>query len=416
MTRAEGPCGEPHAFQVRIAEDTHALMAAFRTRVRDTGAVLADKIAYLKRRRRALQGGVLGALRALAARGAGVARATPLWLANAVELAAPRDIVDAIAQRPDVAAVLPWRAARPPVLEPSAAAPADAGSWGIEALQFPALWREGLRGDGVLVAHMDTGVDASHPDLEGKIAAFLRVDDFGVHAEPAWDMSGHGSHTAGLIVGGAHGGSPIGGAPGARLLSCMVIEGGPWPDRVIQGLQAAAERGVRVVNLSFGCPDVEPLLDDMVASLAWLDIFTVAAIGNVGPGETLSPASAVHAWSVGAVDREGRVAPFSGGAVLPRAEASVQPDICAPGVGIRSCVPGGWETSDGTSMAAALVTAAVALLRQAAPGASVKDLAQVLADTARDLGDPGHDPRYGRGMIDPRAALRRLKPGRSAVF
>jgi subtilisin len=129
-------------------------------------------------------------------------------------------------------------------------------SWGLSRLAIPAVWKQDLTGKGVRIGHLDTGVDASHPALEDAIHAFAEFDNLGrkTAGAKARDSDNHGTHTAGTAVGRMARGRVIGVAPGAKLVSALVIEGGNIIARVLGGMDWAIGEGIRVLSLSLGVP------------------------------------------------------------------------------------------------------------------------------------------------------------------
>ncbi|MFI9811903.1 S8 family serine peptidase [Saccharothrix variisporea] len=200
----------------------------------------------------------------------------------------------------------------------------------VPQIGAPAVWEAGHTGKGVKVAVVDTGIDAEHPDLAGKV-----VDrrDFTGGDRPG-DQIGHGTHVASTIAGtGAKsGGKYKGVAPDAALLDAKVCgEYGCWESGILAGMQWAAESGAKVVDMSLGGVDTEDLdpLEEAVNTLsAKHNTLFVVAAGNSGPGEQTvgSPASADAALAVGAVDEQDRIAPFSSRG--PRTgDRAVKPEI-----------------------------------------------------------------------------------------
>ncbi|MEH1125025.1 S8 family serine peptidase [Micromonospora sp. CPCC 206061] len=268
----------------------------------------------------------------------------------------------------------------------------------------PAAWRAGYTGKGVMVAVLDTGVDDSHPDLVGRIAEARNFTE-----DPdTVDRVGHGTHVAATI--GSKDAEYRGVAPEATLVSgkVCVLEGCP-DDAIIAGLQwAAAERRVKVVNLSLGgqdFPGVDPLEEAVNRLTAEHGTLFVVAAGNSGTegDETVgSPASADAALAVGAVNRRDVLADFSSRG--PRVgDGAVKPDITAPGVGIVAArgkdgiigEPGQTRVAlDGTSMATPHVAGAAALLLQQHPDWTPGQVKAALMASAKPTGDLG---AYGQG-------------------
>ncbi len=187
-----------------------------------------------------------------------------------------------VAGAPPLSLIRPVRmSAAPPLLEIT---------WGIDALGIPHVWGEGLTGEGVLVGHLDTGVDGRHPALQGAIASFAEFDPLGFEVEPApepHDTDEHGTHTAATIAGRPVDGQAVGVAPGAILSSAVVIEGGNVVARVLAGMNRFAGQvdttRASILSMSLG---FRGWLDDFLLitdALRARNILPVFAVGNEGP-------------------------------------------------------------------------------------------------------------------------------------
>jgi subtilisin len=263
-------------------------------------------------------------------------------------------------------------------------------TWGIEFLGVPRLWKEGLTGKGVRVAHLDTGVDGKHPALKRAVVSFAEFDSFGQLISPSpkpYDTDDHGTHTAGTIAGRPVKGKYLGVAPGAELVSAIVIEGGNVVARVLGGMDWALSHGVRVLNLSLGFPGFWEDFIPITQILRARNVLPVIACGNEGPGFTRSPGNYPEALSVGAINETGSVAPFSSSQRFKRKTDPVVPDLVAPGVDIISSAPGGgYQTMDGTSMATPHVAGLAALLFEAMPEASAEKVETAIFNSCRRPG------------------------------
>ena len=276
----------------------------------------------------------------------------------------------------------------------------------------PAAWAAGLSGAGVAVAVLDTGVDPSHPDLAGRVAAEQNFTD-----DPTADGNGHGTHVASLVAGSgaASSGARRGVAFGVRLLSGKVLDdrGQGSFSAVIAGMEWAAGAGAQVVNLSLGSGTPSTGLDPMSLAVNALTashgVLFVASAGNTGPGAGTvgAPGAADAALTVGAADSRDRVADFSSRG--PRlGDYAVKPDLVAPGVDIIAARAGGiafgepvgayYARASGTSMAAPQVAGAAALLAQRRPGWTAAMLKAVLVGTAAP--SPGSVFERGAGRLD----------------
>ncbi|WP_121715828.1 S8 family serine peptidase [Streptomyces sp. E5N91] len=277
----------------------------------------------------------------------------------------------------------------------------------------PVAWERGYDGSGVTVAVLDTGIDATHPDVSARLTG--RVDFTGSSPE-AKDGHGHGTHVASTVLGSgaASDGLRKGVAPGAKLLVGKVCtDNGECPDdAIIAGMDWAAHSGAKVVNMSLGGEPTDGT-DPMSQALNELSrttgtLFVVAA-GNSGfvAQKVISPGSADDALTVAAVDKNDNMAQFSNRG--PRVgDGAAKPDIAAPGVGIVAARAAGtsmgtpvdqyYTASDGTSMATPHVAGAAAIVAQQHPELTGQQIKALLMDTASDL---GHDLyAQGTGLVD----------------
>ncbi|MFJ8542058.1 S8 family serine peptidase [Streptomyces sp. NPDC093586] len=272
----------------------------------------------------------------------------------------------------------------------------------------PEAWEAGLTGKGVTVAVLDSGVDAGHPDLAGRIA---RSRSF-VAGEEVADRYGHGTHVASTVggSGAASDGREKGVAPGATLAVGKVLndQGTGSESEIIAGMEwAARDVDADVVSMSLGSTEASDGTDPMARAVNTLSretgaLFVIAA-GNTGaPSSIGSPGAADAALTVGAVDSADEAAWFTSAG--PRhGDNALKPDLSAPGVGIlaaRSRLSGGsgdYTSMDGTSMATPHVAGVAALLAEKHPdwtGARLKD---ALMSTSKRLDASAY--RLGAGRV-----------------
>ncbi|ONI92352.1 peptidase S8 [Saccharothrix sp. ALI-22-I] len=256
----------------------------------------------------------------------------------------------------------------------------------------PTAWQAGHTGKGVKVAVLDTGIDQAHPDLAGHEVAEKNFTDDPDNT----DGVGHGTHVAATIAGS--GAKYKGVAPDADLLDAKVcVSAGCQESAIVAGMQWAAEQGADVINLSLGGGDtaeIDPLEEAVNTLSAQTGVLFVIAAGNNSRPETISsPGSADAALTVGAVDRQDGIAPFSSRG--PRVgDGAVKPDITAPGVDIVAAksssgtvgtpVGDGHVAMSGTSMATPHVAGAAAVIAQQHPDWSGAQIKAALVASAKN--------------------------------
>jgi len=275
----------------------------------------------------------------------------------------------------------------------------------------------------IVIAVVDTGIDANHVDLAGnKVIAWKDFVD--TQSTMPYDDSGHGTHVASIAAGTgeASGGTYVGVAPGAALVGVKVLDwkgDGTFED-VLAGIEWVIANkdtyGIEIMNLSLGASgssdgssDIELALNQAVDA----GIVVVVAAGNEGPDTyTIGiPGAAEDVITVGACadvgEGGGFQADFSNRG--PTADGRIKPDISAPGWDIMAAeydsTNGYWEMS-GTSMATPFTTGVAALMLDANAGMSPEDVKTTIMDETVDWGPPGPDVDYGAGMLDAYQAVK----------
>ncbi|MEU4265487.1 S8 family peptidase [Streptomyces argenteolus] len=275
----------------------------------------------------------------------------------------------------------------------------------------PAAWARSYDGAGVKIAVVDTGIDATHPDLTGRVVAERNFS-----ASPdARDRVGHGTHVASVAAGtGAKDARFKGVAPGAQLINAKVLDDrGVGDDSgILAGVDWAVAQGADVINMSLGSTDtvgIDPLEAQVNKVSAEKGVLFAVAAGNSGPGRgtVASPGSADAALTVGAVDDDDLIADFS--SVGPRTgDGAVKPDITAPGVEITAAAaagtsgqnPPGYVSLSGTSMATPHVAGAAAILKQKNPTWTGAQIKAVLTASAKDGSHSVFQQGAGRLTVD----------------
>jgi len=257
------------------------------------------------------------------------------------------------------------------------------------------------RGDKVLVAVIDSGIDQSHPALTGVI-------------EKSFDAlnSGEGPHSHGTAIAGIIAGHArlTGAAPAVHILAARAFSATQGSTiSILASIDWAAGQGARVINMSFTGPS-DPALGRILAAARQKGAVLVAAAGNAGPKSSpLWPAADPNVIAVTATDYDDRL--------FAMANRGSHVAIAAPGVDILVATPGeSYKMESGTSFAAAFVSGVAALVLERKPQAGPDAVKKALLSTARDLGPKGRDDQFGAGLMDAYQAVSTVdKPADAAL-
>jgi subtilisin len=268
--------------------------------------------------------------------------------------------------------------------------------YGIDQVQSTDAQAQGIEGDGMSVAVLDTGIDASHEDLADNVVDGYSVFTDSENSNPFNDGNGHGTHVAGTVAAVDNDFGVIGTAPEADLYAVKVLsnEGSGSLSGIAEGLEWSIENDIDIINMSLGGSQGSSILEDFTDLAYEEGALVVAAAGNEGNGfgffDTVGyPAQYDSAMAVAAVDSNNQRASFS--------SAGPAVEISAPGVDILSTVPNnGYDAFNGTSMASPHVAGVAAQVWEAKPELSNVELRSLLNDTAVPL---GAQRDYGNGLI-----------------
>lgn len=369
-----------------------------------------------------------------------VRQVRPFFSVNAIGITSGEATLRRLASFPQVDQVLEVPAMSIPQPMPGAPeASIQSVEWNIAKVRAPEVWDKGFTGQGIVVASLDTGVQFDHPALvnhyRGNVSGVFN------HNYSWWDATGacplapcddnqHGTHTTGTMVGSDGGSNRIGVAPGATWIACKALNAGgagnifdllecgdwilaPWD---LQHQNPDPDRRPHIVNNSWGLAvgGFPFFLPAMVANWRAAGIFPAFAAGNNGPGcgTATSPGDYVDSFASGAADMNDVIASFSSRG--PSAFGGViKPDVTAPGVNVRSSVPGNaYATFSGTSMASPHTAGLVALLWSEYPSL-LRDIANterklrpaaVIVNSAQGCGGKGPTEHpnnvFGWGRVD----------------
>jgi subtilisin family serine protease len=258
----------------------------------------------------------------------------------------------------------------------------------------------------VKVAVVDNGTDWQHPDLAANFkTGELGYDFIGNDNDPRPDnfnvpQSFHGTHVAGIIAATRNNNEGIAGWSLVQLLAVRVLNdsGSGTTDVVALGVRWAADHGARIINMSLTSSSSSQVLVDACQYAAQAGVLLVAASGNEGQQAIGYPAALSQCIAVGASSPDSRLAYFS--------NYGPEQELVAPGVSILSTVPGaGYDSANGTSMAAPQVSGVAALVLAKDYGLSASEVRAILDASAIDMGVAGRDVQYGYGLVNAKRAV-----------
>lgn len=366
------------------------------------------------------------------------------YIVNALAVTGTKEVVNELSTRPEIAKILPNEKRKLigqlAVVSKKKKPPRKKGApqaieWGIQRVNAPQVWNMGINGAGIVIANIDTGVQWDHPALKEKYRGYNSSNpdqpdntfnwyDAVTNQPTPYDDLSHGTHTMGTMVGSeSNGSNQIGVAPGAKWIAVKAFssKGGSDADLLKAGEWIIApkdaqgnphpEKAPNVVNNSWGGgPGLDEWYRPMVKNWRAANIFPEFSAGNTtwsnpgGTGSVANPANYPESFATGATDSSNKLASFSLQGPSPYKE--LKPEVSAPGVNIRSSVPGskyegGWN---GTSMAGPHVSAVVALLKQANASLTVDQIEDILTSTATPLTDStfptSPNNGYGHGLVN----------------
>ncbi|HWU12030.1 MAG TPA: S8 family serine peptidase [Streptomyces sp.] len=296
-----------------------------------------------------------------------------------------------------------WSVAFSGAAPSAAAADVQSKQWYLSAMQAEEMWKT-TTGEGIKIAVIDTGVNASTPSLEGQVLKGL--DTTGVEGEETDDYEGHGTTMAELIAGTGKGGGLKGLAPGAKIIP-MRVAAADWHPKgsvnsldTVDAIRAAADSEAKIISMSYGN---DFMLDEELEAVQYAQSkgkLFFAAVGNEAKeGNPVSyPAAYPEVVGVSSADRAGKVAEYS--------QNGSTVDIAAPGNDVPywcdETFQGYCEGDGGTSAATAIASASAALVWSAHPDWTANQVLNVLFDTASRDWEKGTLSKYlGHGLIRP---------------
>lgn len=331
-------------------------------------------------------------------------------------------------------------------------------AWGVDKIAAPTCWALGYNGQNIIVAVLDTGTRYTHNDLSarmwhndgeipgnsidddgnGYVDDYYGYDTYDGDGDP-WDNNApiyHGTHCSGTVAGDGTGGTQTGVAPGAKIMAVKVMgsDGTGTASALADGIQYAVDNGAHILSLSLGWENpsntiknfMRPIMEDVLTA----GVVASCAAGNEAgeynaPQDLNAPADCPSPWrrsgegsartaviAVGATNSTDGIASFSSYGPTHWNTGSyydysyppglMKPDVCAPGVSIKSTYGANDYTyyiSSGTSMATPHVAGALAVLLSKNPALTPEMLDSLLQTTALELGTAGKDSLYGSGRI-----------------
>jgi len=242
---------------------------------------------------------------------------------------------------------------------------------GVKMIEAPQLWPKGIRGNGIVVAVIDTGCDMDHPELQSVIIdGYNFTPDHNGDTKNYDDNNGHGTHVCGTIAAVENDEGVVGVSPNVQLLVLKVLtgKGSGQTDWIVKAIDYAVNwkgpngEKVRIISMSLGGPSDDPELHESVINAIEKNVLVVCAAGNEGDGDERTdefsyPGAYQEVVEVGSVSLEGKISPFS--------NSNDSVDLVGPGEKILSTYMNGqYAVLSGTSMATPHIAGAAALVLQ----------------------------------------------------
>ena len=374
------------------------------------------------------------------------------YIVNMIEVTSDKETAEKISSYKEVKSIIPNFEITIPEPETLETPEQNLRSYSIElhednyenltSIKVPEAWDLGVKGKGVVVAVIDTGVNPDHPALKDKWVGldpeYINAgwNDVSTEASKSpMDRNGHGTHIAGTIMGAqADGTYQVGVAPEARWMgikffnennsgsATIAVKAAEWimapPDK--NGVPNAS-LAPDIVNSSWGHSDsnYHDIHEEYIKAWRAAGILPVFSVGNAdstlpnGPGSVVSPGSYPNVFTVGAVNNAGEWCDFS--LQGPGYEGVVKPDIMAPGYRILSSYKTSYAFASGTSMAAPHIAGVAALIKSAKPDLTNTQIEEILRSTADAIttADFPNVPnnRYGYGRVNALAAVQKALEG-----
>lgn len=268
----------------------------------------------------------------------------------------------------------------------------EQSSWGYEKENFGRAWSKGYTGKGIKIAVLDSGV-SQHKELA--VSGGISMVDY---TSSYVDDNGHGTHVVGILNAKKDNSGIVGVAPDAEVYAVKVINqsGEGSIEDIAEGVNWAIQNDMDIINMSIGTFYNSDILNLVIKQAVDNGIVVVASAGNEGvysgTGENLTyPARLSSVISVAAVDESLKRGSFS--------STGAELDISAPGVDIVSTSKSGnYESRSGTSMATPFISGMVAIIKEAYPNMSPKEIQEMIQSGATDLGTAGRDSKFGYGF------------------
>jgi bacillopeptidase F len=360
------------------------------------------------------------------------------WIFNGFHLKATKDVIEALARRDDI-----WFISHNGIIKLDYQFGEEVESrnpeWNISKIMADSCWLAGYSGEGIIIGHIDTGVLTTHEALVGKWLSPYWYDAVAHHPSP-YDDNGHGTHTMGIICGGDGFGpfqNDIGVAYGVRYIPTKAFDNSgsvnySWINECMQYLADLKSQGVdiRIINNAWSISNgAELYFWNIVLNWKNLGIFPVFSNGNTGPGSgTVSaPGSYPLSCGVGATTINDTVAFFSARGPAPNVTPIndpqywyyptwnlLKPDLCAPGVNIRSSdAYGGYTIMTSAGKAACHIAGCAAILLEKNPNLKVQELYDYLRNYCDrpPQGAPYPNNNYGWGRVNVWRSLQAVPPG-----